>query len=156
MRDISLIVGLLLSLAAPRSAGAQLAAADERAMRVMFGALRATFAADGSPRVVLEYCAAARVLGPTVTAALRARRVAMSTPADTTSAAGCFDGMEDHFRVLREFRVVGDSAFIVAHVRRGRTSFHEEIVLSSGGSGGLMWFVVSRVQRDFVFDFDSR
>jgi len=125
-------------------------------MRAMFGALRATFAADGSPRVELEYCAAARVLGPTVTAALRARRAAMSAPADTTSAAGCFEGVGDHYRVLLAFRVVGDSAFMKAEVGRGRTRFTEEIVLSSGGSGGLMWFVVSRLQRDFVFDFDSR
>jgi hypothetical protein len=156
MRGIALIAGLLLCLAAPRSAGAQLAAADERAMRVMFAAARATGAADGKPEPVLEYCSALRVLGAAVTEALLARRAAMSAPSDTSSNAGCFDGIGDHYRVLREFSVVGDSAFILALVRRGQTSFLEEVVLSSGGSGGLMWFVVSRVQRAFVFEHDWR
>ncbi len=151
MRQRFVMLGLLFCVTVPQRVHAQLSLPDDRSLRVMIAATRATGAADGTPAPILEYCAAVRVLGATLTEALRARRAAISAPADTASAAGCFDGLGDHYRVLQEFRVDGNAAFIKAHVRRGQTRFVEEIVLS-GGSDGFIWFVVSRLQRDFVFE----
>lgn len=154
MRKVSLGYGVVLLVTTATSAVAQLSPADERSVRIMIAVDRASQVADGTPAPALEYCAAVRVLGATVTETLRMRRLAMTNPVDTSSASACRGGFGEHYRILKEFRMVGDSAFISASVRRGHGRFDEDLILAN--SGGPFWYVARRIQRDFVFDIPSR